>query len=51
MERINDAINVELGELQNKYDTETNHSQNIEQQIAWQQFIAAQLNKLSKYGS
>jgi len=51
MERINNAINKELGELQNKYDAETNHSQNIEKQIAWQQFIVAELNKLSNYGS
>jgi len=51
MERINNAINFELGEMQKKYDAETNHSQNTEQQIAWQHFIKAELDKLSRYGN
>ena len=51
MQSIHDAIIKELGELQNKYDAETNHSQIVEKQIAWQKFIALELNKLSNYGS
>ena len=51
MERINNAIIEELGKLQNKYDAETNHSQNTEQQVAWQSFIKAELEKLSDYGN
>lgn len=50
MERIHNAINVELAELQKKYDAETNHSQIIEKQNAWQTFIATELSKLSNYG-
>ena len=34
MQSIHDAIIKELGELQNTYDAETNHSQIIEKQIA-----------------
>ncbi len=51
MEHIHNAINIELGEIQKQYDVETNHSQNIEKQTAWQKFIATELNKLSNYGS
>jgi len=51
MQKIHNAIVKELGELQNKYDAETNHSQNIEKQLAWQKFITTELNKLSNYGS
>jgi len=51
MQSIHNAIIKELGELQNKYDAETNHSLNIEQQLAWQKFIEEELNKLSNYGS
>jgi hypothetical protein len=50
MEHINNAINVELAAMQKKYDAETNHSQNTEKQIAWQNFIVVELNKLSNYG-
>ena len=50
MQSIHDAIIKELGELQNKYDAETNHSQILEKQLAWQKFIALELNKLSNYG-
>lgn len=50
MQNIHDVIIKELGELQNKYDAETNHSQILEKQIAWQKFIALELNKLSNYG-
>ncbi len=51
MQSIHNVIIKELSELQNKYDAETNHSQNIEKQLAWLKFIATELNKLSKYGS
>ena len=51
MERINNAINVELGEMQKKYDAETDHSQILEKQTEWQNFIAAELKNLSNYGS
>lgn len=47
MEHIHNTINIELAEMQKRYDAETNHSQNIEKQIAWQKFIAVELDKLS----
>lgn len=50
MKSINNAIIKELSEVQNRYDNQTNHSQNVEQQITWQKFIASELKKLSDYG-
>jgi len=50
MGRIYNIINLELESMQKKYDAETNHSQNVEQQIAWQNFIETELVKLSNYG-
>ena len=47
MQSIHNTIIKELSELQNKYDTETNHSQDIEKQIDWQKLIAVELDKLS----
>jgi hypothetical protein len=49
MERIHNAINNELSEMQNKYDKETNHSQIVEKQMEWQKLIGLEINKLSKY--
>ncbi|MCB0462477.1 MAG: DUF922 domain-containing protein [Flavobacteriaceae bacterium] len=49
MERIHYVINDELRQMQQKYDNETNHSQNVEKQKEWQQFIKLQLDKLSYY--
>jgi hypothetical protein len=49
MQSIHDTIIKELGELQDKYDDETNHSQILEKQLAWQKFITSELNKLSNY--
>jgi hypothetical protein len=51
MERIHNAINTELSEFQQQYDAETNHSQHVDKQIAWQTLIATKLNKLSNYGN
>ena len=49
MERIHNAINTELTEMQKKYDTETNHSQIVEKQTEWQKYIALEIEKLSYY--
>lgn len=49
MERIHNAINDELRQMQQKYDLETDHSQNVEKQKEWQQYIKLQLDKLSYY--
>lgn len=51
MERLHNAINAELEALQNQYDSESNHSQNIEKQKEWQAKIILQLNKLANYSS
>jgi len=49
MERIHTAINDELRQMQQKYDQETNHSQNVTKQKEWQQHIKLQLEKLAYY--
>ena len=49
MERIHNAVNTELDAIQKQYDAETNHSQNIEQQKKWQNFINREIEKLSYY--
>ncbi|MEZ4796091.1 MAG: DUF922 domain-containing protein [Flavobacteriaceae bacterium] len=49
MERIHNAINDELRQMQQQYDLETDHSQNVEKQKEWQQYIKLQLDKLSYY--
>ena len=46
-----EAINKELEALQNRYDAETRHSQDIEKQQEWQTKIIEALNKLSRYSS
>jgi len=49
IERIYNTINTELDEMQKRYDVETNHSQNIEQQREWQNRISQEIEKLSYY--
>ncbi|SHH36755.1 DUF922 domain-containing protein [Winogradskyella jejuensis] len=43
------AISKASYEMQNKYDDETNHSINKEQQAAWQNYITAELKKLEAF--
>lgn len=49
MERIHNTITDDLRQMQQKYDTETDHSQNVDKQKEWQKFIKVQLDKLSYY--
>ena len=49
IERIYNTINTELDEMQKRYDVETNHSQNIEQQRKWQIHISLEIEKISYY--
>lgn len=49
MERIHNAITDELRHMQQTYDMETDHSQNVDKQKEWQQYIKLQLDKLSYY--
>ena len=51
MNRLHDDINKELEALQNRYDAETRHSQDLEKQQEWQTKIVEALNKLSRYSS
>lgn len=51
MNRLHEAINKELEALQNKYDAETRHSQDLEKQQEWQEKIIEALSKLSRYSS
>lgn len=48
---INRTINKELDAMQDLYDTETNHSINVEAQTKWQVYINEELDKLSQYKS
>jgi hypothetical protein len=44
-------IKMELGEMQNRYDNESNYSRNIEKQTKWETYITEELNKLSTFKS
>jgi hypothetical protein len=49
MELIHTNINEELAQMQKKYDQETDNSQHIERQKAWQRYIKLELEKLAYY--
>jgi hypothetical protein len=49
MEHIHMVINEELMLMQKKYDLESEHSQNVEKQKAWQRYIKLELEKLAYY--
>ncbi|MDO5968814.1 DUF922 domain-containing protein [Flavivirga aquimarina] len=51
LKNLHNTINKELSQTQNKYDSETNYSRNVEAQTAWETYIANELKKLSKYKS
>jgi hypothetical protein len=45
---IRDSVNRENFELNQQYDFETNHSQNLSKQYEWNEFIAKRLDSLQK---
>ena len=49
MERIHTAINDELKQMQQQYDLDSNHSQNVAKQKEWQQRIKLELEKVAYY--
>ena len=49
MERIHTAINEELRQMQQQYDLDCEHSQNVDKQKEWQQRIKLELEKLAYY--
>ncbi|WP_303318035.1 DUF922 domain-containing protein [Flavivirga abyssicola] len=51
LKTLHNTINKELSQMQNRYDSETNYSRNIEVQTQWKLYIADELKKLSKYKS
>ncbi|NQX86028.1 MAG: DUF922 domain-containing protein [Flavobacteriaceae bacterium] len=51
MKLLYTAINKELSAMQNLYDIETEHSQNIEAQRAWERKIFLELQRLRYYRS
>lgn len=51
LKALQKSINLELKQLQDQYDTESNYSRNFEAQAKWEAYVAEELKKLSKYGS
>lgn len=51
LRQLNKTINKELSEMQNRYDAESNYSRDFENQAKWKNFVAEELEKLSKYKS
>ncbi|GAA3589397.1 DUF922 domain-containing protein [Flavivirga amylovorans] len=51
LKTIHNAINKELSQMQNRYDSETNYSRNMEAQTKWKLYIVDELKKFSKYKS
>ncbi len=46
---LSKTVNQELKVMQKEYDRDSNYSRNNETQIRWQNFVSAELYKLSKY--
>ncbi|TGV04752.1 DUF922 domain-containing protein [Flavivirga rizhaonensis] len=51
LKTLHNTINKELSQMQNRYDSETNYSRNVEAQTKWKLYIADELKKFSKYKS
>ena len=51
LKTIHNRINLELSQMQNRYDNETNFSRNPEAQIKWKTFVGAELDTLFNYES
>ena len=51
LKTLHNTINKELSQLQNRYDSETNYSRNVDAQTKWKTYIADELKKFSKYKS
>ena len=49
MNSLHAAVNNDLAQMQQIYDLESDHSQNIEKQKEWQRFINLELAKLAYY--
>ncbi|TYA71545.1 DUF922 domain-containing protein [Seonamhaeicola marinus] len=51
LRQLQKDINTELRALQNKYDSETDHSRNFEAQAQWNAYIAKELKTYSRFKS
>ena len=49
LDRLYTQASLTLRETQSTYDTESDHSRNIEKQLVWQEKIAIELKKLEQY--
>ncbi|MDD7887358.1 DUF922 domain-containing protein [Flavivirga sp. 57AJ16] len=49
LKSIQNTINKELSQMQNRYDSETNYSRNVDAQTKWKIYIADELKKRSQY--
>ena len=49
LKHIHKAINIELAQMQNKYDDETDYSRNFQFQAKWKTYIEAELLKYTEY--
>lgn len=51
LNKLHNKINKELDEMQNLYDSETNYSIDIDNQLRWQLYISKKLDELSEFKS
>ena len=51
LKRIYSSIEAERSAMQKRFDKETSHSENREEEMQWREFVAEELNKLEKFSS
>ncbi|WP_353779295.1 DUF922 domain-containing protein [Winogradskyella sp. 3972H.M.0a.05] len=51
LDELHALVNKQLKDTQHAYDTQSNHSINIEAQLEWEKLIAVELEKLDEFAS
>lgn len=51
LRQLHRNANVQLAEMQNSYDVQTDNSRNVEAQVKWSLFVHAELQKFQDYRS
>ncbi|WP_339895218.1 DUF922 domain-containing protein [uncultured Algibacter sp.] len=51
LKKIHNDIEIELSQMQNKYDSETDYSRKFQAQSIWKIYVDTELNNYSKYKS
>lgn len=51
LEKLHEEANIDLSNMQQRYDEETDYSRNFEQQQIWQEHIQFELDKLAEFQS